>query len=279
MSTETRIRLDHASLRVAEFDAARARLARLGLELTQTPEAPERHGRIHLHRTYVEVSLPTTQPLAPGHEAELPLFFLNAEDVTAAAGRLSSRGLKSTPRTYHGVDGVWEELQLESPASSLLPLVIRRVAPTAVAQNWPPPRPTPHPCGAVTLEAVVLVTKRLEVAWDSYRRLLGLEGQPRIFHDAHYAARRAEVPLPNGRLVLLEAGGPGPAETALARHGPGPAGVQFGVQDLLATEAFLAQQGLRFERSRSTAPVPELWLDPSETFGVPLGFIPASPLT
>jgi len=277
VESEKRMHLDHASLRVSSFDAARAKLERLGLELTRTPQAAERHGRVLFHRGYVEVSVPQGEALGPGVEGTLPLFFLNAENLPALAERLRTRGLPSTPRTYAGVDGLWEELLLETPPTLPVPLIIRRVEPPEIARDWPPPRETPHPCGALTLEAVVGVTGQLDLTWEYQKRLLGLEGELHVIHDAHYNARRGEVWLPRCRWVLLEPSGPGLAQHALNRQGPGPLGFQLGVLNVLQTEDFYAARGLRLTRVNASAQPPERWLDPAETFGISLGFVPASP--
>ncbi|HEX8119770.1 MAG TPA: hypothetical protein VF549_00760 [Solirubrobacteraceae bacterium] len=99
--------------------------------------------RVMLDRSYLEV----------GHEGE-PLLFLRPERAGAGDPRAGCGGpaaigeaarlLGREPVPFTGRDGEWLDLELAGPVA-----LTRRVAPQAIARDWPPPR-----AGAPSLQTV-----------------------------------------------------------------------------------------------------------------------------
>src|SRR5262245_17995335 len=99
--------LDHASVQAPAVDVAVAMFRdRLGLFTTPTPAAPHRHGRIYLDRSYVEV--------AAGPVESLAYFFLRFDQLDPTLDALKERGLRARASLYEGVDGTWEEIEVDA---------------------------------------------------------------------------------------------------------------------------------------------------------------------
>jgi hypothetical protein len=189
--------LDHVSVQVPAQAAMIAMLRdRLGLITTRTPAAPDRHGRVYLDRSYLEI--------AAGTEASLPFFFLRYDRLDHTLDALRGRGLRVRAGLYQGLDGIWEEIELDAGTAAPLPFLIRRTTPPEVARDWPPPLASPHPCGAEALAAVHLRVPGLEPALETYERLLG---SPAMTAGAGGAVH----PVGSGRIVFREAAGISPA--------------------------------------------------------------------
>jgi hypothetical protein len=97
------------------------------------------HGRVLLDRRYLEVRR--------GDRLAAIGLFLAGDDPHAPLG---------PPSLYEGADGTWEDRTLAVPDGSVTVAVVRRLTPPDVARDWPPPLAEPHPCGATTLDAVVV---------------------------------------------------------------------------------------------------------------------------
>ncbi len=164
------LRLDHVSIEVPDFADAGGRLTeQFGLRVTVSPQAPERHGRVYLDRAYLEVAAhPGSPTWAVGS------FFLRFSDLEGLRARLGSARLGYRCQAYEGVDGRWEDVELDV-AGVPLPILVRRTEPAQVARNWPPPLDEPHRCGAVTLAAVHLPVASIDAAADVYARLLNVD--------------------------------------------------------------------------------------------------------
>jgi Glyoxalase-like domain len=238
--------LDHASVAVPHLAAAVERLdRRLGLRATVSPAAPERHSRVYLHRSYLEVSV---GPGEGGWRARM--FFLRFDDPDVLRAHLEAAGIAYRWGRYEGVDGTWDDVEVRLGAAAL-PTLIRRTAPAEIARDWPPALAEPHRCGARSLAAVHVEVPSVAEAREAYRRLLGA--------DLPEPERgRARVPLASGEIVLR---GDGAGEIA---------GIVLGVASLEATRAALPEP-LR-ETDDGVA-----WLDPAETHGLPLGFAELAP--
>jgi catechol 2,3-dioxygenase-like lactoylglutathione lyase family enzyme len=238
--------LDHASIAVPDLAAAVEHLdRRLGLRTTVSPAAPERHGRVYLGGSYLEVSAGSDR----GWRATM--FFLRFADPDDLRAHLDAAGIAYRFGSYEGVDGTWDDVETDVAPPSLSTLV-RRTAPPDVARDWPPALGEPHRCGARALAAVHVEVPSLAEAVNRYRRLLGAEDVP--WPDAEPPGRRsARVPLASGELVLRE-GGRGRI-----------VGIVVEVPSLGETRAALGDV---------LGPVEDdvAWIDPDEVFGLPVGF-------
>jgi hypothetical protein len=122
------VHVDHASL-VVPGDP-RAVCAGWGLRWED--------GRVLLDRRYLEVR--------SGERFAAVGLFLAGEDPRVPLG---------PPSLYEGADGTWEDRAVAVPGD-LTVAATRRLTPPDVARDWPPPLGEPHPCGATTLDAVVV---------------------------------------------------------------------------------------------------------------------------
>ncbi|HZD68864.1 MAG TPA: VOC family protein [Actinomycetes bacterium] len=245
-NTARQFRLDHASIQVPHLAEAVGRLERLlGLEVTVSPQAPERHGRIYLDRAYLEVA---ANPDVPAWE--VTHFFLRFSDPTWLRARLDDAGLGYRHQVYRGVDGRWDDIELDI-ADVPVPILVRRTQPAAVAHNWPPPLDHPHRCGASTLAAVHVPVTSIQQAADVYARLLAV-AVPRVFSGPEPCQRRTAFDLGSGTIVLSE--------------GDERRAVVLGVASLELSRTVLSQ----------VLPVDDegvAWLDPSTTSNLRIGLV------
>lgn len=232
--------LDHASIAVPDVrDATSALHTDLGLEVTASRSEPHRHGRIHLDRSYLELS--SGEPVGAWR---IPLFFLRFADPVALRHHLDAAGLEHRFDTYLGVDGEWDDVQVVAGRVPL-PILVRRTAPPDEARDWPPQLKAPHRCGARTLEAVKVAVPDLSAAAEAYGRLVGTEG------TVASGEAWVSVALATGRIVLVE-GEP-----------VGPSGLVLGVDDLTTTR--------RVVGPLEGAPV--AWTDTRRSRGLRIGFV------
>ena len=244
------LRLDHASVAVPDLAVAIRHLdRRLGLRASLSPQAPERHSRVYLDRSYLEVAAGSAET---GWMATL--FFLRFDDPNALRARLDDGGIEYRFGAYEGVDGTWDDVEIRV-GTVPLPTLTRRIAPETIASGWPPALSENHRCGARTLSAVHLEVPSLDEAVDAYRRLLGAEQVP---WPDHRRGTQARVRLASGEIVLRE-GGSGSIS-----------GIVLGVPTLAETRAFL--EGRLPSTGGEVA-----WLAPDETFGLRLGFAELGP--
>lgn len=241
-ATRVPLWLDHASLAVPDLHDAIAELeARFGLRTTVTAADPQRHGRIHLERSYLEVS---------SHEAvadwSLPLFFLRFADLEGLRRHLAATGLAYEVGVYRGVDGEWDDVAVDG-GTTPLPILVRRTHPPEIARSWPPPLAEPHPCGATSLEAVHLNVPELGSALDVYGRLLGVK----FLAATDNTVPCAELTLTSGRIVLVE-GAPA-----------GIAGIVLGVGSPDAPKTVVGH----------LTGSPVRWVDPTTSHGLRIGFV------
>lgn len=233
--------LDHASILVPDLTAAVDHLdRRLGLRATVSPAAPTRHSRVHLHRSYLEVSAGSRD--GRWHPT---MFFLRFDDPDALRAHLETTSIEYRWSEYQGVDGTWDDVELRIGAVPL-PTLIRRTAPSDVARDWPPALGEPHRCGARTLAAVHVEVPSVGEALEAYGRLLGRQPERPVRGPAH-------VSLVTGEVVLHE------------DRGGRISGIVLGVSSLDQT------------RDALRAPLVETrdgvaWRDPEGAFGVRLGF-------
>lgn len=234
--------LDHASLSVPDLRQASEQLgSRLGLRSTPTSTDPGRHGRVYLDRAYLEVSA-----REPTDRWTFSLFFLRFGDPAYLIDQLESGGFSYRFGEYVGVDGRWEDVELDT-GDVPFPILVRRTHPRKIARNWPPALETPHGCGAITLEEVHVAVPDLEAAVDAYGRLLG--GQVSVGID-DIGARQATFAPASGRIVLSK----GPR--------PGIAAIVLGVPSLAETAKVV---GIRPAARVS-------WSDPAALHGLRIGF-------
>ncbi len=238
------LRLDHVSIEVPDFAAAIARLdGGLGLRVTVSPQAPGRHGRVYLDRAYLEIAA------HPGNRAWAVMsFFLRYSDLEELRDHLGRAQLGYRHRVYEGVDGRWEDVELDV-TDVPVPILVRRTEPAQVARHWPPPLDKPHRCGAVTLAAVHLPVASIEAAADVYARLLGVQAPPALSGSGPY--RRGVFHLSSGTITLME-GAERPA-------------VVLGVASLETSRAVLSPMLLPPDRDGIA------WLDPSASSGLTVG--------
>lgn len=183
--------LDHASISVPDLPAAVEDLdANLGLDATVSPAAPERHSRVYLDRTYLEVAADAARV---GWQATM--CFLRFADPDALRAHLDATGLAFAFGVWEGVDGTWDDVEVRS-GDVRLPTLVRRTAPTDIARDWPPALSVSHRCGARSLMAVHLEVPSLD---DVARAFSTLLGKPFAPPTAGLAVR---VPLESGALVL-----------------------------------------------------------------------------
>jgi catechol 2,3-dioxygenase-like lactoylglutathione lyase family enzyme len=238
------LRLDHVSIEVPDFADAVGRLdERLGLRVTVSPQAPGRHGRVYLDRGYLEVA---AHPGGPAWAATS--FFLRFSDPEGLRAHLEGVRLGYRSRVYEGVDGRWEDVELDV-ADVPVPILVRRTEPAQVARNWPPPLDRPHRCGAVTLAAVHLPVPSAGEAAEFYARLLNVEAPTALSGAGPH--RRAVFQLGSATITLVEDG---------ERRA-----VVLGVASLEMSRAFLSSALLPPD-DQGVA-----WLDPSATSGLAVG--------
>ena len=219
---------------------------RLGLRASVSPEAPERHSRVYLHRSYLEVLAGSA-----GAGWETQLFFLRFNDPVALQAHLDDVSIAYRFSEYEGVDGTWDDVEIRA-GTVPLPMLVRRTAPRAVARDWPPALVQTHPCGARTLAAVHVEVPAIEEAVEAYRRLLGAE-QVSWADKERRAQGKASVRLASGEIVLHEG------------DSGGALGLVLGVRSLATTRTALESRlAWRDEKV--------VWVDPHETFGLRLGF-------
>jgi hypothetical protein len=173
----------------------------LGLITVRTPAAPDRHGRVYLDCSYLEV--------AKGTAASLALFFLRYDQLDHTRAALEGRGLRTRASKYEWIDGIWEDIEMDAGTAAPLPHSTRRTTPPQVAASWPLPLAAPRPRGAEALAAVRLRVPRLEPALESYERLLGVPAMK-------LTARSAVYETTSGQIVLQEVTELSPAIVGLA---------------------------------------------------------------
>ena len=192
--------LDHASLDVSDLSEARPFLEnRLGFNVALTPQAPLEHGRIFLDRGYVEVSQASQENDVPSKLLSLSAWrghFLRTADPAALISEARARGVElSEPSIYHGRDGDWDDIEILRPdLAGLLPIIVRRLTPRAIAADWPPKLLQPHPNGAETLQSVYLLAGGRHEASELARVLSllvsGKEPQPSGWSQARCRAAK-----------------------------------------------------------------------------------------
>lgn len=188
--------LDHVSLSVPNLRDASALLdTRLGLRATVSCADPDHHGRVYLDHAYLEVSA-----REPVDRWAFSLFCLRFDDPERLRDHLVSAGLPYRFGSYAGVDGRWDDVELDA-GSVPLPILVRRTHPPEIAVNWPPALDAPHRCGARTLEAVHMIVPDLAAATDAYTELIGTEAIAGI--DGAEAGH-ATFALTSGRIVLSQ---------------------------------------------------------------------------
>jgi hypothetical protein len=239
------LRLDHVSIEVPDFADAVGRLdEQLGLRVTVSPQAPDRHGRVYLDRAYLEVAA------HPGRRSwAVTSFFMRFSDPVGLRARLGGARLGYRCQVYEGVDGWWEDVELDV-AGVPVPILVRRTEPAQVARNWPPPLDEPHHCGAVTLAAVHLPVASIEAAADVYARLLNA-GAPHALAS----------PRPQRQVFHL-----GSSTITLVENGEQRA-VVLGVASLEMPKAVLSSMLLPPDREGVA------WLDRSATSGLAVGLV------
>ena len=193
------LHLDHVSVEVPNLpDAVSQFDERLGLRVTVSPSAPERHGRIHLDRAYLEVA-----SRLDGLTWDVTHFFLRFSDAKRLRSHLEDAELGYRFRIYDGVDGRWDDVEIDVTGVPM-PILVRRTEPAEVARDWPPPLNHPHPCGAFTLASVHVPVASIKAAAAVYARLLAVEA-PLLSAGPGPGRRRAAFHLASGTIVLVEA--------------------------------------------------------------------------
>jgi hypothetical protein len=131
-------------------------------------------------------------------------FFMRFSDPDGLRAYLEGARLGYRYRVYEGVDGRWEDVDLDV-AGVPVPILVRRTEPAQVARNWPPPLDKPHRCGAFTLAAVHLPVASIEAAADVYARLLHVE-PPRALSGPEAGRRRGVFHVGSATIMLVEGG-------------------------------------------------------------------------
>lgn len=256
MSRSIPLWLDHASVLVPDLAEAVEHLdRRLGLRVTVSPAAPDRHGRLYLDRGYLEVS---ARPGGTGWDASL--FFLRFEDPASLREHLAGVGLRFRLEDYEGVDGTWDDVEIDAGGVPL-PILIRRTAPLEIAADWPPALSQPHRSGARTLVQVHVGVPSIGPATREYTRLLGLGAPPEPVLETRSGRLRAPLPTSSGSVVLLD-GGSGTIERLV-----------LGVGSLPRTRDALGAGLVGPEVDEAGI----AWVDRSEAFGLELGFVEVDP--
>lgn len=189
--------LDHVSIAVPDLTVALERLEqRLGLAAVRTAAEPRHHSRIFLDRSYLEVS-----DREPGEGWRTPYFFVRFEDPAALREHLEASGLAWTWGSYQGVDGLWDDVSIES-RSVPCPFLVRRTEPVDLAGDWPPALERVHRCDARSLHEVGVGVADLASAMEVYTRLLGTAPEPVRISATQQGA--CYTLAGGGRIVLLE---------------------------------------------------------------------------
>jgi hypothetical protein len=236
-----RLRVDHVSIEVPDLDEAVWRLDALGLRVGVTPEAPDRHGRVLLDRAYLEVTVAT----ARADRWIVSSWFLGFDDLPSLRAHLDAAGLPYRHEPYAGVDGAWDDVEVDADDVPV-PTLVRRTAPADVARSWPPALGEPHPSGATAISAVHVPVPALEPAVAAYALLLGAR-------PSTVDARRGRVAfrLGDARIVLTERDA-----------------------DLAVVLAVTSVERLRERIGTAVGPPRDgvAWVDPSAASGLRLGF-------
>jgi hypothetical protein len=239
--------LDHASVGVPNLRlAAETFSQRLGLEVTVSPRAPGRHGRIHLVRAYLEVAA-----VPAARASTITQVFLRFGDLADIRAHLDRAGLRHHYSVYEGVDGEWDDIELDAGGTPL-PGLVRRIETADSREKWPPPPRRPHRSGAVRLAEVHLPVRSVAAAADIYVRLLGRRGPSAVFGS------RSERPHAVFSL--------GSSSIVLAEDTEQPA-VVLGVGSLERTRAVLGRALL------PPSPGGVAWADPTTVLGLRIGFV------
>lgn len=174
--------------------ASRDLEAGLGLRVTVSSADPRHHGRIHLDRSYIEVTSGDRTLVW-----RIAGFFLSFDDPVDLRRHLHAVRLPFRSTVYTGVDGRWDDVEIDAGGVPV-PILVRRTHPPEIAADWPPALEVPHPNGATTLDAVHVTVDELVPAVDVYQRLLGVP--PAGGADPSGTAA-VEFPLVSGRVVLI----------------------------------------------------------------------------
>jgi hypothetical protein len=246
MESRAPLWLDHASILVPDLAPAIEELdSRLGLRATPTPAAPGRHSRLYLERSYLEVSAG-----APGDAWTAPYFFLRFSDPEALRRHLDAVELRCRFGRYTGVDGQWDDVEIDAEGVPV-PILVRRTHPPDIARDWPPPLREAHRCGARTLAAVQVAVPDLAAATEVYRRLTGSDPERSSAVGDHAGT---EFRLQSGRIILTE-------------------GAALGVKAIVLGTTSLVQS-IRVAGPLSPGPV--AWIAPDMTHGLQVGFVPVA---
>lgn len=244
------LHLDHVTVEVPDLPAAVGQFEeQLGLRVSVSPSAPQRHGRVYLARAYLEVA---ARPDGPTWD--VTHVFLRFSDPQQLRSHLEEAELVYRFQVYEGVDGRWDDVEIDA-AGVPMPILVRRTEPAEVARDWPPPLDHPHPGGAFALAAVHIPVASIDAAAPLYSRLLAVEA-PRDCTGPEPGPRQAAFQLASGTIVLVE--------------GDQRRAVILGVESLERSRAILgsvlppAYDGVA-------------WLDPWASSGLAVGFIETPP--
>ena len=212
----------------------------------------------------------------------LRFFILASDNIDADVAAMRGRGVdirdvrEGSRRLPTGQAGTPQGAELKwrfanmGPGSPLPFFLIQHLTPDADRQSQVPRR-APHPNGALGIDRVAVAVADLEAATVAYEQALGVAASP-VRTELLLNATAVSFPVGESAIVLASPRpGPGPAQEALARRGPGPFLLALKTVSLADTERWLlshhvniAALGFRADGARALVTRPEpahgVWL-------------------
>lgn len=198
----------------------------------------------------------------------LRFFILASDNIDADVAAMRGRGVdirdvrEGSRRTPQGIELKWRFANM-GPESPFPFFLIQHMTPDAQRQSQVP-KAAPHPNGALGIDRVAVAVADLEAAKGDYEQALGVAASP-VRTEPLLNATVVSFPVGDMAIVLATPrAGPGPAQEALERRGPGPFLLALKSGSLADTERWLlshhvnlAVLGSRADGARALVTRPE----------------------
>lgn len=205
----------------------------------------------------------------------LRYIIVQSDDLAADVAAMRSRGVdigeaaEGGRRTPAGQELRWKAAVL-GKGDSLPVFFIQHLTPLEERRRQVPP--TPHPNGVAHIERAYTVVPDLAAAAPAYSRVLGI--QPRMERGTVINADMAVFQLGANGLVVAQPAGPGVADEALKRRGPGPFQILYRTASMDSAARWMTDHGLPPpERGMRNTGEQAMLVPPQFAGGVYLGFV------